>query len=96
MQKLGKKELIVEFKQSQSSIPDTLADYNVALDESGLILTYTYDTTADATGITRLLQLLSEAGMSLKDVSTRQSSLEDIFVDLVNQDHEQQLEVQQA
>ena len=96
MQKLGKKELIVEFKQAQPSIPDSLAGYNVTLDESGLVLTYTYDTTADATGITRLLQLLSEAGMSLKDVSTRQSSLEDIFVDLVNQGHEQQLEVQQA
>ncbi len=86
MQKLGKKQLIVEFKEPQFSLPDSLKDYSLDIDDKGLVLTYTYDATADATGITRLLQSLGEAGMSLKDVRTTQSSLEDIFVDLVHSD----------
>lgn len=86
MQKFGKKQLLVEFKQSQPSLPDSLSDYDVSLSENGEVLTYTYDATADATGITKLMLLLNEAGMSLKDVRTTQSSLEDIFVDLVHQD----------
>lgn len=84
MRKLGKKQLIVEFKEAQLSLPNSLKDYSIEMDDKGLILTYTYDAGADATGITRLLQSLGEAGMSLKDVRTTQSSLEDIFVDLVH------------
>jgi ABC-2 type transport system ATP-binding protein len=84
MQKLGKKQLIVEFKQAASEIPASLAEYEVSLSESGNVLTYTYDATADATGITKLLNLLSQAGLQLKDLKTTQSSLEDIFVDLVH------------
>lgn len=85
MQKLGKKQLIVEFKTPIKELPLSLSDYNVSLSQNGEILTYTYDTTADATGITRLLKLLSDAGVTLKDLNTTQSSLEDIFVDLVEQ-----------
>ena len=85
MQKLGKKQLIVELKQPVGDLPDSLADFDISLSEDGKTLTYSYSTTADATGITRLLQLLSDAGMTLKDLSTSQSSLEDIFVDLVKQ-----------
>ncbi|MCL4148448.1 UNVERIFIED_CONTAM: hypothetical protein GTU68_064643 [Idotea baltica] len=84
MQKLGKKQLIVEFKETVSQLPKDLDSYDVELCENGLVLTYTYDTEADATGITRLLQVLSDAGHSLKDIKTTQSSLEDIFVGLVN------------
>lgn len=84
MQKLGKKQLIVELKQATDSIPNTLSDLDISLSESGDKLTYTYDSSADATGITRLLNLISEAGLQLKEIKTTQSSLEDIFVDLVH------------
>ncbi|MDB4512016.1 ABC transporter ATP-binding protein [Arenicella sp.] len=84
MQKLGKKQLIIEFKEAVDQLPTDLIDYHAQLSDSGMMLTYTYDTEADGTGITRLLQGLSNAGHNLKDIKTTQSSLEDIFVDLVN------------
>lgn len=87
MQKLGKKQLIVEFKQPLATLPDSLDGYDISLSENREVLTYTFDATADATGITKLLLRLNEAGMSLKDVRTTQSSLEDIFVDLVHNEH---------
>ena len=83
MHKLGKKQLVVEFKEAVTQLPKELNNYDAELCDNGLILTYTYDTKADATGITRLLQILSDAGHILKDIKTTQSSLEDIFVDLV-------------
>ena len=58
--------------------------YGLERSEDGLTLTYTYDTRKERTGITRLLSDLSDAGLILKDVVTRQSSLEDIFVGLVH------------
>jgi len=85
MRRLGKKQLIVELKEATNKLPDSLSEYDIELSDEGFVLTYTYDTGADATGITRMLQLISEAGLSLKDIRTTQSSLEDIFVDLVNQ-----------
>lgn len=84
MHKLGKKQLIVELKEPVSSLPESLNAHDIALNEDGQTLTYTYDTSAEATGITQLLQLINAAGMSLKDIRTTQSSLEDIFVDLVH------------
>jgi len=83
MQKFGKKQLIIELKEVASEIPEALANLDIKLSKDGLKLVYTYDTAADATGITGLLQTLSQAGLSLKDIKTEQSSLEDIFVDLV-------------
>jgi ABC-2 type transport system ATP-binding protein len=85
MRKLGKKQLIVELKEATNSLPKSLSEYPIELSENGSVLTYTYDTGADATGITKMLQLISEAGLFLKDIRTTQSSLEDIFVDLVKQ-----------
>ena len=85
MHKLGKKQLIVELKEPTSELPASLKGYDIELATDGDRLTYTYDTEADGTGITRLLQLISDAGLTLKDVHTTQSSLEDIFVDLVNE-----------
>ena len=85
MHKLGKKQLIVELKEPTSELPASLKGYDIELAADGDRLTYTYDTEADGTGITRLLQLISDAGLALKDVHTTQSSLEDIFVDLVNE-----------
>ena len=64
-------------------IPAALSEYNLDLAENGAALIYTYDESSDRTGITALLQALTEAGIRFKDVHTTQSSLEDIFVTLV-------------
>lgn len=85
MQKLGQKQLIIELKEPAASLPELLSTYDVTLSEDGSNITYTYDTGGDGTGITALLQAINEAGLSLKDMQTTQSSLEDIFVNLVNQ-----------
>jgi len=84
MQKLGKKQLLIELKQSIQTIPAGLEDYNLEASEDGTYLTYTYDPDAERTGITALLQSLHEVGLKLKDLKTSQSSLEEIFVRLVN------------
>lgn len=89
MQKLGKKQLIIELKESINEIPSSLHNKELVLNEAGTALTYTYDTTGDATGITALLNAISQAGLTLKDIATTQSSLEDIFVDLVHSDDAQ-------
>ena len=84
MQKLGKKQLVLEIKESIESIPGSLNQYDLSLDKGGNKLTYTYDTGGDSTGITKLLQTIQESGLQLKDMQTTQSSLEDIFVTLVH------------
>ena len=84
MQKLGKKRLIVEIKETIEKLPESLNSYDLSLSDDGTQLTYTYDTTGDGTGITALLQAINESGLSLKDMQTTQSSLEDIFVNLVH------------
>lgn len=84
MQQLGKKQLIIELKEPIQSIPESLSQYTLELSKNGLNLTYTYDISSDGTGITALLQAMTEAGLSMKDLQTSQSSLEDIFVNLVN------------
>lgn len=83
MHELGKKQLIIELKEAVSHLPSSLADYDLALSGEGRKLIYTYDTTGDSTGITALLQAIHNEGLTLKDLQTTQSSLEDIFVDLV-------------
>ena len=86
MQKLGSKQLTIELKQHITSIPKVLEQYNLQLSD-GTHLTYTYDVRRERTGITALLQSVNEAGLQLKDIHTSQSSLEDIFVNLVS-DHQ--------
>lgn len=86
MDKMGEKQLNIQLRESVSSIPESLATYNLVLSDSGDTLTYTYDTNADQTGITALLQAVNDAGLSLKDLKTTQSSLEDIFVKLVGEE----------
>ncbi|MEM7359608.1 MAG: ABC transporter ATP-binding protein [Pseudomonadota bacterium] len=88
MRKLGKKQLIIELKEAVAELPAALNDYHLELSDSGCALSYTYDTEAEGTGITRLLQLISEHGLVLKDIKTEQSSLEDIFVDLLKEPKE--------
>ncbi|WP_238363875.1 ABC transporter ATP-binding protein [Mesobacterium pallidum] len=83
MKRLGRKRLVVELQHKADALPDSLVRDGLALSEDGLSITYDYDTQAERTGITRLLQDLSGAGLTLRDLQTRQSSLEDIFVGLV-------------
>ena len=83
MHELGKKQLILELDQALDGIPGSLADYALELHTSGRELIYSYDTQAEKTGITTLLGALREAGIHFRDVKTTQSSLEEIFVDLV-------------
>ena len=84
MHKLGKKQLLIELRQMVEVIPDALADYNLEISKDGSHLVYTYDTQSERTGITSLLQDLNSNGLSLKDLKSSQSSLEDIFVNLVS------------
>ena len=67
------------------ALPPALAAHGLALSEDGSELTYVYDTQGERTGITGLLDDLGRAGIAFKDLNTTQSSLEDIFVDLVKQ-----------
>lgn len=85
MQSFGAKKLVIELRSAVDAIPESLASYALELADGGVYLTYTYDTNSDRTGITRLLQDMNAAGLQLKDLETKQSSLEDIFVDMVHQ-----------
>ena len=87
MQKLGKKQLTLQLQEKLPALPAGIfGSAQLSLSEAGDELTYTYDTQAERTGITRLLASLTEAGIRFKDLSTKQSSLEEIFVGLVHQD----------
>lgn len=86
MRNLGKKQLTVELKETVSSLPAELSDFDLTLSDDGNVLTYTYDIMSESTGITALLQTINNAGLALKDLHTTQSSLEDIFVGLVQFD----------
>jgi ABC-2 type transport system ATP-binding protein len=85
MRKLGKKRLTLQLQTPLAAIPENLRSYGMELAEDGHELIYTYDTQAERTGITMLLQDLSAAGIRFKDIQTNQSSLEDIFVSLVRE-----------
>lgn len=85
MRKLGKKQLSLQLQQPISAVPVALADFDLTLSAAGDEIVYTYDTHAERTGITTLLQGLSEAGIRFRDLSTSQSSLEEIFVNLVRE-----------
>jgi ABC-2 type transport system ATP-binding protein len=84
MRKLGKKRLTLDLAEKLERVPEALAPFDLALGNDGLSLTYTYDTQAERTGITRLLQGLGDAGIRFRDLDTEESSLEDIFVSLVS------------
>lgn len=87
MAKLGKKTLKILLANPIKSIPKALAKYNLVKSKEGGQLTYSYDTSGERTGITSLLADLAKAKIQMRDMETSQSSLEDIFVDLI---HEQQ------
>jgi len=83
MRSLGKKQLVVDLRESVDVLPASLATFDLELSDDGQRITYTFDTQQERTGITALLQAITAAGLSLKDLQTTQSSLEDIFVNLV-------------
>jgi len=85
IKKLGQKILIIELTDAINVIPTNLDKFNLKIDNTKKILTYTYDTRADKTGITSLLSEIKNQGMILKDLSTKQSSLESIFLNLVKE-----------
>jgi ABC-2 type transport system ATP-binding protein len=83
MRKLGRKQLTLELAHPLETVPEALAPFALVLSDEGTELTYTYDTKAERTGITRLLAALADAGIRFRDLRTSQSSLEEIFVELV-------------
>ncbi len=86
MREFGKKELVLHLREPLDAVPASLGEYNVSLSDDGLDLTYYYDTKSEHTGITALLGELRSADIHFNDLKTSQSSLEDIFVDLVHED----------
>ena len=89
MKRLGRKELRIELSEPVDTVPAALADRELRLEDDGRVLVYDYDTAAERTGLARLMSELSDAGLQVRDVDTRKSTLEDIFVDLVAQQEEE-------
>jgi ABC-2 type transport system ATP-binding protein len=83
MRKLGKKQLTLHLQAPLKAVPAGLSTYDLSLANEGADLVYTFDAQAEDTGIAALLRGLSERGVDFKDLRTEQSSLEDIFVNLV-------------
>lgn len=83
MAQMGKKQLRIDLTSRLETLPDALANRSLTISDDGLALIYAYDTRAERTGITVLLNDLQKAGLRMNDLSTQQSSLEDIFVGLV-------------
>jgi ABC-2 type transport system ATP-binding protein len=85
MKKLGKKTLTLQLQEPLTVLPAELAEWKVELKSDGAELEYVFDANADDTGVPGLLRRIEALGVGFKDLSTRQSSLEDIFVGLVHQ-----------
>ena len=84
MKKMGRKQLTLHLQNPIDTIPSSLTGYELERSATGDEITYTYDTKSERTGITALLKDLSDAGIRFNDLQTRQSSLEEIFVNLVS------------
>lgn len=83
MEKFGKKQLVIELREEVKEIPHKLHKHNVELTDDGLNISYTYDAKNEGSDIQELLKEVSDSELELKDIKINQSSLEDIFVDLV-------------
>jgi ABC-2 type transport system ATP-binding protein len=84
MKKLGKKQLTLNLQEPMTTVPVELANFALALGANGTELVYTFDARDEGKGVPLLLKRISELGIGFKDLNTRQSSLEDIFVSLVS------------
>lgn len=85
VQSMGQKTLIIDLHDAVNSLPSKLDKYNLNVLNNGLSVSYNYASKSKQTGITSLLQDMKEAGLKLKDINTEQSSLENIFVELVRE-----------
>ncbi|AYG94224.1 ABC transporter ATP-binding protein [Brevundimonas naejangsanensis] len=90
MRKLGRKTLTLNLQEPLAALPAELADWPLELKNGGAELEYVFDSHAEKTGVPSLLRRLSDLGLGFKDLNTRQSSLEDIFVSLVHRDREEE------
>lgn len=86
MRKLGRKRLIVELRNPLAAIPDAFSHYALELSGDGTQLTYTYDNQSERPGVASLLRELETAGIQFRDMDTQNSSLEEIFVNLLRQE----------
>jgi ABC-2 type transport system ATP-binding protein len=84
MQKLGKRQLTLNLSEPMAALPAELAEWNLALEADGHELVYVFDATAERTGIPSLLRRMSDLHIAFKDLNTKESSLEEIFVSLVH------------
>jgi ABC-2 type transport system ATP-binding protein len=84
MARMGKKTLEVVLAEPMAAVPVALADWDLTLTGDGYLLHYQFDRHAERTGIASLMRELADLGIAYKDLSTRQSSLEDIFVELIH------------
>ena len=82
---MGQKTLVIELHEAIKALPAKLESYNLTVLNNGLSISYNYDSSSKQTGITSLLQDMKETGLKLKDLKTEQSSLENIFVELVRE-----------
>ena len=83
MQRMGSKNLTIDLQKPVSKIPSSLSNYKLAISDDGMQLNYVYDVRAQKTGIVDLLSELKKASIKIRDLQTSQSSLEEIFVNLV-------------
>jgi ABC-2 type transport system ATP-binding protein len=83
MQKLGKKQLVIQLRNALPELPATLGVERVELNAGGGELVYTFDSQGEGSGISELLRALGEHNIEVRDMQTRESSLEEIFVSLV-------------
>ncbi|MCW4462823.1 ABC transporter ATP-binding protein [Sphingomonas sp. BT-65] len=89
MKKLGKREMDIALVEALGDVPHDLAEWHLTLEDEGTRLRYTFDAQAERTGIPSLLRKLADLGIAFKDLDTSKSSLEDIFVDLVERRDEE-------
>ena len=82
---MGQKTLTIDLHEMINILPESLDQYDLEIMNNGLSINYRYDTQSKQTGITSLLQDMKESGLKLKDLKTEQSSLENIFVELVRE-----------
>jgi ABC-2 type transport system ATP-binding protein len=85
MDRLGKKRVSFSLSEPLKALPEGLGEFDLALKKDGAELEYTFDTHGERTGVPSLLRRMGELNITFKDINTKTSSLEDIFVDLVNQ-----------
>ena len=86
MQSLGKKQLVIDLKESVKEIPSALEEYNIELNDAGTQISYTYVVKDETADVSEILNKITNSGLLLKDLKVEQSSLEDIFVDLVKEE----------